>query len=642
MILRWFASSWEVRLVCLTLLALLASIFSERAAAPLSLITAFNLTAYAAGGYFGTRTALQQLRQGEIDIDLLMLLAAVGAALIGEWHEGAILLFLFSLSNVLQEFVIQRNRGAIRDLYQLYPEECTIVHAGQAKLIPIREVNIGDRILIHPGERIPVDGRIVTGTSSLDESTLTGESLPVDKGVADPVFAGTLNLQGALEIRAEQLASDSTLARIVQLVEEAQDRKAPTQRLIETFGKRYSTTVLIFVLAWLIFPPLIWGVDFRNNFYRGMVLLIVACPCALVISTPVAYLSAITGAARRGLLFKGGAFLETLARLRAVAFDKTGTLTQGQPIVTDVHSVADISQSELLQLAAQIESRSEHPLAKALLRAASAQKLALDSSEALHDFVNEPGLGVRARLGEHSYRIGRVPHLADLLPIAESLSATYDSFCAAGKTVVGVVQLHPAQRWLGLIAFADPLREDADRVVQALHDRKIQVAMFTGDHEIVAQRIAQPLGIAEVHSGLLPGEKVDRLQQLAERQAALAMIGEGVNDAPALAHAPVGIALGGAGSDIALDSADVILMGNRLSLIIDALEISQRACRVVTQNIIFSLTGIALLIAGVFLINLPLPLGVLAHEGSTIIVCLNALISLLLVPEIRRKRQLAT
>lgn len=642
MILRWLRSNWEVRLVFLTLLALLASVFSESAAAPEPMMMLFNLTAYAAGGYFGSRAALQQLRDGKIDIDLLMLLAAIGAASIGEWHEGAILLFLFSLSNALQDYVIQRNRTAIHALYQMYPEECTVVRAGQSQLIRIHEVNIGDRILIRPGERIPVDGRIVAGTSALDESTLTGESLPVDKGPDDPIFAGTLNTQGALEIQAEQRASDSTLARVIQLVEEAQEGKAPTQRLIERFSSRYSTTVLIFVFAWIIFPPLLWDVDFRSNFYQAMVLLIVACPCALVISTPAAYLSAIAGAARRGLLFKGGAFLESLALVRAVAFDKTGTLTQGQPVVTDVHSAAGITQPELLQLAARIESRSEHPLAKAFLRAAYAENLLLHENEELHDFYNEPGLGIRASIGDHSYRIGRVSYLAEELPLPECLNETYDSLSSAGRTIVGVMKIKPTHCWLGLIAFADPLREEAASVVTALHERGVHVAMFTGDHDSVAQRIARPLGIKDVHAGLLPDEKVDRLHRLAERQGATAMIGEGVNDAPALAHAPVGIALGGASSDIALDSADIILMGNRLSLIIDALEISRRARRVVMQNIVFSLTGIALLIAGVFLIDLPLPIGVLGHEGSTVIVTLNGLISLLVLPEIQRKHQQAT
>ena len=266
-----------------------------------------------------------------------MLIAAIGAASIGEWHEGATLLFLFSLSNVLQDYALNRSRAAIRNLYQLYPEECTVSRNGQQLRMNIHDVVIGDLVLIRPGERIPVDGRVLAGTSAIDEATLTGESLPVDKAPGDRVFAGTLNTQGALEIRAEQLASDSTLARIIQHVEEAQESKAPTQRLIDRFGARYSTLVLLTIAAFIVLPPALLGVEFRANFYRAMVLLTVSCPCALVISTPAAYLSAIASAARRGLLFKGGAFLEALAGLRAIAFDKTGTLTRGQPNVTDIH-----------------------------------------------------------------------------------------------------------------------------------------------------------------------------------------------------------------------------------------------------------------------------------------------------------------
>ena len=595
MILRWAWSGWEARLVTITLVALLASMLAERAAAPAILILILNLISYAAGGYFGARTAIHQLRLGAIDIDLLMLLAAIGAASIGEWHEGAILLFLFSLSNVLQDYAIDRNRAAIRDLYKLYPEECTVHRDGQSKQISIHEVIIGDLILIRPGERIPVDGRIVSGTSALDESTLTGESLPVDKGPGEQVFAGTLNTQGALEIRATQLASDSTLSRIIQHVEEAQENKAPTQRLIDRFGSRYSTSVLLFVAALIVFPPLLWNVDFRPNFYRAMVLLTVACPCALVISTPAAYLSAIATAARRGLLFKGGAFLEALAGLRAIAFDKTGTLTRGQPTVTDIHPVDELNANDLLSLAARIENRSEHPLAQAILRAADERQLSWKDYEEVTDFQSEPGLGVRATLGNRNYRLGRVPYLAEEQALPAELASISNTLSAAGKSIVGVLQISPNPGWLGLIAFADQLRDDAVSVVHALHDRGLHIAMFTGDNEVVARSIAEPLGIEDIHATLLPDEKVDRLQILEEQHGSSAMIGEGVNDAPALATAPVGIALGGAGSDIALDSADVVLMGNRLNLIIDALEISRRARRVVKQNVVFSFAGMVLL-----------------------------------------------
>ena len=641
MVLRWLWAEWEARLVLLALIALLASIFAEQIEASLTLITILNLISYAAGGYFGARAALHQLRHTSIDVDSLMLLAAIGAASIGEWHEGATLLFLFSLSHVLQEYAFDRSRAAIRDLYQLYPEECTVRRNGETRIIPTQEVVIGDRILIRPGERISVDGSILAGASAIDEATITGESLPVDKGPGDRVYAGTLNTQGALEMQAEQLASDSTLARIIQHVEEAQESKAPTQRLIDKFGSRYSTLVLLFIAAFIVLPPALFGVAFRPNFYRAMVLLTVACPCALVISTPAAYLSAIAAAARRGMLFKGGAFLESLAGLRAIAFDKTGTLTRGQPTVTNIHTAPGLGSDELLQLAARIETHSEHPLARAIMRAADERKLSVHASEAVRDFHSEPGLGVRALIGEDEIRIGRVPILAKEQPLPVALAESWKSLSEAGNSVVGVLQSSEPQRWLGLIGFADQLREDAVSVLQELRARGLHVAMFTGDNDVVARNVAAPLGIEDIHAALLPTEKADRLRQMETQYGASAMIGEGVNDAPALASAPVGIALGGAGSDVALESADVVLMGNRLNLIIDALEISRRARRVVMQNVVFSLAGMALMVAGVLLFDLPLPLGVLGHEGSTILVVLNGLIFLLLVPEIQRKRMAA-
>lgn len=640
MFLRWWWTNWAARLVSLCLLALIGSIIAEIAGAPVGLRQLLYLLAYATGGYIGAQNALANIRNREIDVDLLMMMAAIGAAIIGEWLEGATLLFLFSLGHILQEYALNRSRDAIRGLYQLYPEECTVRRDGQPQRVSIQQVRIGDILLIRPGERIPVDGRVEAGASAIDQATLTGESLPVDKGPGDRVFAGTLNQQGALEIRAEQLASETTLARIIQHVEEAQESKAPTQRLIDRFGARYSTAVLLAIVAFIALPPALFAVDFRANFYRAMVLLTVASPCALIISTPAAYLSAIAAAARRGLLFKGGAFLESLASLRSIAFDKTGTLTRGQPTVTDIIPVTGLDSSELLRLAARIEARSEHPLARAILRAANERGIDRDDYGESIEFQSEPGLGLRVKLGEREYRIGRLSFLNAEQPLPHELASAMQSIHLAGKSVIGLMEVGETPRWLGLIAFADQLRHEAVSVLRELRARGLRIAMFTGDNETVAQRIARPLGIAEadVHAALLPLDKVARLRELESEHGAAAMVGEGVNDAPALASAPVGIALGGAGSDITLESADIVLMGNRLNLLLDALEISARARRVVRQNIVFSLGVIVMLMAGVFFIELPLPLGVLGHEGSTIIVVLNGLISLLIWPEIRRQR----
>ncbi len=635
----WWFKEWEVRLVAVNLVALSGSLLVDSRGGPVALITALNLTAYAAGGYFGAKEAWASLRQGQVDVDLLMLLAAIGAATLGEWHEGAMLLFLFSLSNVLQHFALNRSRQAISQLYQRYPEECTVRRDGLLLEINIQDVIIGDHILIRPGERFPVDGRILKGHSTSDEATLTGEAIPIDKNPGDRVFAGTLNLQGALEIRAEQLASDSTLARIIQLVEEAQESQAPTQLFIDRFGSRYSKLVLISIALLIFLPPLLLGLSFRDNFYRAMVLLTISSPCALIISTPAAYLSAIATAARRGLLFKGSHFLEALANLRAIAFDKTGTLTLGQPTVMDVLPVCGQDATNLLHLAARIEERSEHPLARALLAEAQAKGLDLQKGPELTDFQSEPGLGVHARIGDREFRLGRIPHLAESLALPPKLAELWRKEEAAGKTVIGIRESGATSAWLGLITFTDQIREDALPVLRELRARGLHIAMFSGDSERVANRIAERLGIEDTQAALLPADKVQHLEQLEAQYGISAMIGEGVNDAPALAAAPVGVALGGTGSDLALESADVVLMGDRLSLLLDALDISRRARRVVLQNIAFSLLVILILAGGVFFYDLPLTLGVLGHEGSTLIVVLNALFSLLIIPELHRRRR---
>ena len=630
----WLQQSWlEPRLVAITALAIVLSLLGERFEWPALLILLLDLTAYAAGGYYGLKAALSSLLKRRIDVDLLMILAAVGAATINQWHEGAILLFLFSLSNVLQDYAIGRSRSAIQSLFKLYPEEATIRRDNEEKRVSLDQIQMGDVVLIRPAERIPVDGIIVEGRSAVDESPITGESMPVDKTVGDQVFAGSLNQQGLLDVRTTRLAGQSTLARIIKLVEEAQENQAPTERFLDIFEQRYALFILVSVALFIIIPPALGLVEFSENFYRAMVLMTVASPCALVISVPAAFISAIASAARGGVLFKGGAYLEQLAGVRALAFDKTGTLTLGKPKVTDIVPAEGQDRKGLLRLAASVEARSEHPLADAIVREAQAEDLDLLPLTSFEALV---GQGIRAELDGKLIQMGSLRYLEQVSPITPALATDALEMENDGKTVIGVIR--DSQTWLGVIAIADQVRDDAAAVVAGLHARGLTVAMLTGDNERVAMAIAEQTGIDRVHAGLMPEDKVRIIKELQAEFGSVAMIGDGVNDAPALATADVGIAMGAAGTDVALETADIVLMADRIDKIEAAIDLSRKARRVVWQNISFSLGVIVVLVMGAFLIDLPLPLGVLGHEGSTVIVVLNGLISLLVLPEISRRR----
>ncbi|MEZ4669091.1 MAG: heavy metal translocating P-type ATPase [Anaerolineae bacterium] len=645
---KWFTQAWlEPRFVVITALAIGLSFLGERIGAPAWLITVFNLIAYGAGGIFGVKTALASLSERRIDVDMLMVLAAVGAALVDQWHEGAILLFLFSLSNVLQDYAIGRSRQAIRSLMKLYPSSAKVRRNGQIETISLDHIKVGDTVLIEPGERIPVDGIVSAGRSSVDQSPITGESMPVEKAKGDKVFAGTLNGQGVLDVEAKQAASDTTLARIIKMVEEAQDSKAPTERFLEKFEQYYAMLILGSVALFIVIPPALGWIDFHTNFYRAMVLMTVASPCALVISTPASFISAIAAGARKGVLFKGGAYLEGMAVVKAVAFDKTGTLTKGHPAVTDVFSCCELCDDDLLSVAAAVESRSEHPLARAIVHAAEIRGLTIGNVE---EFEAVPGQGIEAQVAGRTVMLGNIKYLETRSPIPSRLAAAYDRLESEGKTIVGVVragqcegcgacdQANLNQDWMGLIAVADELRPEAVGVIRELRDQGIRrVAMLTGDNPRVAQTIAHLLGVDAVYAGLLPEDKVRVLKEIENEVGPVAMVGDGVNDAPALATASIGIAMGAAGTDVALETADLVLMGDKLELIPYAIGLSQKARRVVWQNITFAIGVIVVLIISSFVVNLPLPLGVLGHEGSTVIVVLNGLISLLIWPELKRR-----
>jgi len=627
----------EARLVAVTLAAILLSLFAEQAGAPAWLVLIFNITAYVAGGLFGLKNALTSLLKRRIDVDMLMILAAVGAALIDQWREGALLLFLFSLSNVLQDYAIGRSRQAIKGLMKLYPAEAKVKRAGGVEVIPVSGIHTGDIMLIEPGERIPVDGVVRAGHSTLDQAPITGESMPVEKTIGDKVFAGTLNQQGALDVEATGVAADTVLARIIKMVEEAQDTKAPTERFLENFEQIYAIVILVSVGLFIVIPPTLGWVDFTTNFYRAMVLMTVASPCALVISTPASFISAIASAARGGVLFKGGAYLEGLATIKGITFDKTGTLTQGKPTVTDVITVDGLSEDDFLTTAAAIEARSEHPIAKAIVNEGARRQLPV---AAVEDFKALPGRGIEARVDGQTLHVGSINHLRTISPLPDELETAYERIENEGKTVIGIIRDEAgALRWLGIVGVADQLRPEARDIVATLHKMGVQVAMLTGDNTRVAHHIASQVGIERIYADLMPEDKVKIVKQLEAELGAIAMVGDGVNDAPALATATIGIAMGAAGTDVALETADLVLMGDRLELIPYAIGLSKKARRVVWQNISFSLAVIVVLILGAFFIDLPLPLGVLAHEGSTVIVVLNGLIVLLLLPELARMRK---
>lgn len=623
----------EVALTALTFLCLVASFAVEKAGRP-EWMMPFNLIAYAAGGYTTIKESLGKLRGFQLDVNFLMILAAIGAAILNQWHEGMILLFLFSLSDVLQDYAMDRSRRAIRRLLKMRPSEARVLRDGVETTIPAQDLRPGDHLIVRPGEMLAADGTIHHGDSDLNEASITGESKPVDKGPGDAVFAGALNGSGSLDVVVTRAAEDTTLAKIVQMVESAQSQKSRTQRLLDAVENYYAWTVIAGTTLLIAVPWLVMSAPFAESFYRGMVLLVVASPCALVISTPATVLSAIACGARHGLLFKGGVHLENLAEVRVAAFDKTGTITHGELRVTDVAAGAGATDEELLRFAASLEQRSEHAIARAIVQAAEERGLAL---LAMTKFVNLPGRGAHATVngllvwigGERMFR-----EHGESIP--ESLSAEKARLEGEGKTVLLVhrelsraegVGVHEAEGgWLGLIAVADTARAGVAAVMAALKRNGItKTVMLTGDNPAVAAKVAESCGVDEFHAGLLPDEKVAMIHRLQKAHGPVLMVGDGVNDAPALAHAAVGLAMGGAGSDVALESADAVLMGDDLKKIPFAVRLARRTVRVVEFNLAFALAVIVFLVASIFLFELQMPFGVVGHEGSTLLVALNGL-----------------
>ncbi len=596
----------------------------------------FYLGAYLTGGYFGVQAGWQSLRQWTIDVDLLMVLAALGAAVVNAPFEGAMLLFLFSLSNVLQAYAIDRTRKAIKSLMKLRPDKALARRDGVTRLVPVEELVVGDVLVLRPGESIALDSVIIEGTSSVDQSSLTGESMPVSKKVGDPVFAGTINQTGGLEVRVTKLAKDSTIEKLVRMVEEAQTEKAETQRFLDRAEQFYAAGVILFTIGLIVVPVVFLKEPFQSTFYRAMTVMVVASPCALIISTPASILSAIGGAARRGVLFKGGVHLERTATVKVVAFDKTGTLTEGKPRVTDVivdgrvvnfRREADAGALDLLQLAAAVEAKSEHPLAQAIVT--EAKQRGLPHGECA-GFQSVSGKGASGLVDGRRIAIGNARYFAALqIEMPESFASQVAALQDEGKTSVVVGEIEETTgrvKLLGAIAIADVLRADAESVVRQLRANGIErIVMLTGDNARVARAIAKQAGVDEFHADLLPEDKVRVIKKLKDEVGPVAMVGDGVNDAPALATATVGVAMGAAGTDVAMETADVVLMSDNLQNIVFALALSKRARRVVYQNLGFALAVIVVLVISALGFDLLLPIGVVGHEGSTVLVCLNGL-----------------
>jgi len=564
------------------------------------------------------RAAWIALKLRRADMNLLMTLAAIGAAILNQWFQGALVIFLFVLGTTLQNFTLGRTRNAIRDLMDLTPATVTVKRNGQEVSVTVEGIQVGEILTIRPGQRIALDGVVMSGVSAVDQSPITGESLPENKEKGDQVFAGTLNQTGFLEVEVTHTAADTTVARIVHLVEEAQESRAPIQQWVDRFSTIYTPIVLILAAGITLVPPLLFAQPFQPWFYKALVLLVIACPCALVIATPVSLISAIGAATRQGILFKGGNALETAGRLTTLAFDKTGTITQGLPVVQKVHHLGSMSANMVLLIAASLEQQSEHPLAKAIVAEARAQGLDLEAPE---PFNAVPGKGIWAKFGPAMYFVGNrrlfEEQDIELSAAAKSLLAEIES---QGQTPV---LIGTRQGLVGAIALADGLRLESTEAVHLLKRIGLKrLVMLTGDRTAVARQVAQDVGIEEYQAELLPEDKLQAIYKL-RRSGVVGMVGDGINDTPALAAADVSFAVGKI--DVALEAADVVLVGNDLRRLGDAISLSRRTLSVIQQSIAVALVlNATFVILGVFGV-IGLPIAVLEDMGSSLLVTLNAM-----------------
>jgi Cd2+/Zn2+-exporting ATPase len=595
-----------------TILAALA-ISSLSPAVSVGLLVAATIAA----GIFPTRRALVALRTRTVDINVLMVIAVCGAMALRQWFEGASVVFLFALAQWLEARTLERARQAIRALVELSPREAIVKRNGVEHRAPVETIVVGAEIVVRPGDKIPLDGRVLAGRGDVNEAPITGESLPVDKGPGDEVYAGTINGRGSLDLEVIRVGRDTRLARIIHLVEAAQARRAPVQSFVDRFARIYTPVVIALAAIIAVVPPVLFAADPATWIYRSLVLLVIACPCALVISTPVSIVAALSAAARNGVLIKGGVHLERLADVRVVAFDKTGTLTRGEPRVSDVIAVDGLSPTDVLRYAAAVEARSEHALARAITH--RAQELDLDVP-AVQDFMSTPGRGAEARIGDRKVIVGN-----DTLLASRDIAVPLDEIETLRRRGATVVCVAVDGRTLGLIAIADPLRDTARETIEMLRLNGVRrVVMLTGDHAVTARAVAASLALDEDHNGLMPDEKHAQILALRSGGAVL-MVGDGVNDAPALAAADVGVAMGAAASDVALETADVALMSGELLKLPYTLRLARATVRNIKTNLVVSLALKAIFLVMAMTGSATLWMAVLADTGASVIVVANAL-----------------
>ena len=628
-------------------LLIVLALLTDWTGAPEWTVTALFFLAIVSGGFYVSRAAWSAVRATHApDMNVLMTLAILGAMVIGEWLEGALVIFLFSLGETLESYTMNRARSAIGALISLAPQEAIRLDGNRQERTPVERLRVGDLILIPPGERVSMDGIVRSGTSAVNQAPITGESVPVEKTVGDQVYAGTINGVGALTVEVTRPAADNTLSRIIRLVEEAQAQKAPAQRFVDVFARYYTPAILAIALAVAVIPPSLGLGAWGDWLYRGLVLLVIGCPCALVISTPVSIVAAIASAARAGVVIKGGKYLEELGKVRVVAFDKTGTLTRGEPMVTGARCAVHgepIKPEEcatcryMLTTAAAIESQAQHPLAQAVVREAQRQRLDW-STEQTEGVEAVGGRGVRGVVNGHPITLGSHQFIHE----SAGENSHDPAFCelveraeASGQTVMVMDCARCGVQ--GYIAVADTVREDAARTIQELkHIGIARTAMLTGDNAITAGAIGRMVGIDEVKAGLLPQDKMAAVKELADQYGQVAMVGDGVNDAPALAAASVGVAMGVIGSATALETADVALMTDDLSRIPFVIQLGRRTVATIKQNIVFALALKAVFLALAIVGLATLWMAVFADVGASLIVILNGMRLLRLRPAASR------
>lgn len=585
--------------------------------------------AYVVGGYQSAREGLTTLFvEKELDVDLLMIVAALGAALLGLWRreyhlivDGAMLILIFAISGALEGYAMKRTDRSIRALMSLTPDTARVLLKGQEVMIPISQLNISDEVLVKPGELIPTDAVIIEGYSTLNQAAITGESLPVEKTVGDEVFAGSLNGYGVLKLRVNQPPESSLIQRVIKLVEQAQSETPPSQQFLETFERGYAKVIVIGGLMLAILPPLVLSWSWETAIYRALIFLVVASPCALMAAIMPTLLSAIANGARQGILFKNGTQLEIMGKVRAIAFDKTGTLTTGNLEVVEVFAGGEMSDYELVSIAGSLEAYSEHPIGQAMARYATTKSNLITN---INDIQAHPGEGIKGNVAGIATIIGKPGFIKSYVTdLTADFTEKTEDLEGEGKTVVWVAQ---QGKVLGLIAVADSIRDEAVEAIASLKKLGVEhIIMLTGDNQRTANTVAASLGITQVYGELLPEDKLAVIKKLQKQYETVAMVGDGINDAPALAQASVGIAMGKAGSDVALETADIVLMGDRLEKLAEAIKLGRRSANVIKQNIVFALGFIVLLLVANFAGNITLPFGVIGHEGSTVLVTLSGL-----------------